>query len=113
MSGRRIREWPRLVTAVSVLAVLLVAIGVLVASAASGSTTPRPRIVAARSPSVSRVALSSDAAQIARLRTELGTQATQLRQLRSELGRARAGAGCWERKARHPRKTRALRCPTS
>ena len=112
MMGRRLREWPRLVAAVAVAAVLLVLIGVVVASASSGGTKTVSAKPAASVRVTSRSAASAaDKQQIARLRTEIKKQSTELAATRHALGVSQARTRCWRTKARHPKKQRHLHCP--
>jgi negative regulator of sigma E activity len=94
---RRVREWPRLIAAVALLAAVLVLIGVVVASAASSggggnttttavaTTTPRPE-----APKSDQGVLKSQAAQITRLRATNATQKAQIATLEQQLKRERA-----------------------
>lgn len=119
MMGRRVREWPRLVAAVSVAAVLLVLIGVVVASASSGGTktvTAKPAAAVSTAPKPASGASKADKAdkadkqQIASLQAQLKHQSTELTATRHALGASQAKASCWRTKARHPKKARALHC---
>jgi septal ring factor EnvC (AmiA/AmiB activator) len=122
MMGRRVREWPRLVAAVSVAAVLLVLIGVVVASASSGGTktvTAKPAAAVSTAPKPASGASKADKAdkadradkqQIASLQAQLKHQSTELTATRHALGASQAKASCWRTKARHPKKERALHC---
>jgi hypothetical protein len=112
MMGRRVREWPRLVAAVSVAAVLLVLIGVVVASASSGGTktvTAKPAAAVSTAPKPAG-ASNADKQEIAKLQTEVKHQSTELTVTRHALGASQAKASCWRTKARHPKKERALHC---
>jgi negative regulator of sigma E activity len=99
---RRVREWPRLIAAVALLAAVLVLIGVVVASAASsgggGNTTTKP---AASTPLLKApksdqaapandAALRSQAAEITRLRASNASQKAQIATLEQQLKRERA-----------------------
>jgi septal ring factor EnvC (AmiA/AmiB activator) len=112
MMGRRVREWPRLVAAVSVAAVLLVLIGVVVASASSGGTktvTAKPAAAVSTAPKPATKS-NADKQQIASLQAQLKHQSTELAAARHALGASQAKASCWRAKARHPKKARALHC---
>jgi len=112
MMGRRVREWPRLVAAVSVAAVLLVLIGVVVASASSGGTktvTAKPAAAVSAAPKTAAKS-NADKQQIARLQAQLKHQSTELAAARHALAASQAKASCWRTKARHPKKERALHC---
>jgi hypothetical protein len=111
MMGRRLREWPRLVAAVSVAAVLLVLIGVVVASASSGGTkTVSAKPAAAVSSAPKAAASTADKQQIARLQAQLKRQSTELAATRRALAASQARARCWRTKARHPKKERTVHC---
>jgi hypothetical protein len=111
MMGRRLREWPRLVAAVAVAAVLLVLIGVVVASASSGGTkTVSAKPAAAVRSAPKPVSSTADKQQIARLQGQLKRQSTELAASRHALGTSQARARCWRTKARHPKKERTLHC---
>ena len=116
MMGRRVREWPRLVAAVSVAAVLLVLIGVVVASASSGGTktvTAKPAAAVSTAPKAASGGSKADKAdkqQIASLQAQLKHQSTELTATRHALRASQAKASCWRTKARHPKKERALHC---
>src|SRR5207244_1777659 len=111
MMGRRLREWPRLVAAVSVAAVLLVLIGVVVASASSGGTkTVSAKPAAAVSSAPKPAASTAAKQQIARLQAQLKRQSTELAAARHALGASQDRARCWRTKARHPKKERTLHC---
>src|SRR5690349_21430641 len=112
MMGRRVREWPRLVAAVSVAAVLLVLIGVVVASASSGGTktvSAKPAAAVSSAPKPA-AASNADKQQIAQLQAQLKHQSTELAATRHALGASQARARCWRIKARHPKKERTLHC---
>jgi hypothetical protein len=111
MTTRRLREWPRMIAAVTVVAVLLVLVGVLVASTGSGATrtvSAKPAAAVARAAPPSR----AQKHEIAELQARLKRQSAELAAARSALGASRARTRCWRSKARHPRKERAVRCPT-
>jgi septal ring factor EnvC (AmiA/AmiB activator) len=111
MMGRRVREWPRLAAAVAVAAVLLVLIGVVVASASSGPTkTVTAKPAAAVSAAPKAAASTADKQQIASLQAQLKRQSTELAATRHALGASQARARCWHAKARHPKKERTLHC---
>jgi Skp family chaperone for outer membrane proteins len=111
--GRRVREWPRLVAAVAVAAVLLVLIGVVVASAGSGGTKTVSAKPAAAVTSAPRPAASNaDKQQVAKLRSELRRQSAELTAARKALSASKARTRCWRTKARHPKKERTVQCPT-
>ena len=112
MMGRRVREWPRLVAAVSVAAVLLVLIGVVVASASSGGTktvTAKPAAAVSSTPKPAAKS-NADKQQIASLQVQLKHQSTELTAARRALEASQAKASCWRTKARHPKKERTLHC---
>ena len=112
MMGRRVREWPRLVAAVSVAAVLLVLVGVVVASASSGGTktvTAKPAAAVSAAPKPAAKS-NADKQQIASLQAQLKHQSTELAAARHALGASQARASCWRTKARHPTKERTLHC---
>jgi hypothetical protein len=110
--ARRLREWPRATAAVAVLAVGLVLIGVLVASTGSGgSARAASRSQPAHAAATNAPAGAAGKAQLARLQYRL-TQATdQLAATRSALTASQAAVQCWQGKAHHPRKERAVTCP--
>ena len=113
MMRRRVREWPRLVAAVSVAAVLLVLIGVVVASASSGGTktvSAKPAAAVSAAPKPAAGVSKADKQQIATLQTQLKHQSTELAATRRALGASQAKANCWRTKARHPKKERTLHC---
>jgi hypothetical protein len=98
------------VAAGGLAAAILVLAGVVVAIAASGSSSPpRPRTTTVTDQRQART-LRSDGEQIATLRATLSRQGTRLAALAASLRAAQAAGGCWQRKALHPRKTRALHC---
>ena len=113
MSGRRLREWPRLIAAASVTAVLLVVIGFAVAasSSSSGSTktvSAKPAaVVQAKSPTS-----GAQTRQVAELQRQLRSQSAQLSKTRSELAASQVRTHCWRGKARHPKKQRGVHCPS-
>jgi hypothetical protein len=115
--ARRLREWPRATVAVVVLAIGLVLIGVLVASTGSGGAAH----AASRSqPAHSESSASASAAgrsavaargTINRLQASLRRDSDQLAAARSALATSQAATRCWQGKAHHPRKERAVQCP--
>jgi len=113
---RRLREWPRATVAVAVLAVGLVLIGVLLASTGSGGSARAaaqpPAARGAAAGSTSARALSVDRATIARLKKSLTQESSQVASARSALTASEAESQCWQGKARHPRKERAVKCET-
>lgn len=94
----RLREWPRLVAAGVALAVILVLVGVLVASAASGGGT-RPVRVAAVSPA------PANSAKVGQLRHQLSADQQTIASLRASLARTHAQL----RRARHTARVDARR----
>lgn len=120
MSSRnRLREWPRLLIAVGALAVLLVLLGVVVASASTGNGQPAQ--VRHLRATVSRQAgrLRADSATITRLRAQLTADRARLAQRRgtttattpsAALVKARRAARCWKNKALHPKKAKKRTC---
>jgi hypothetical protein len=96
-----------------VAAVLLVLIGVVVASASSGGTktvSARPAAAVTVKAKPTAGASKADKQQIATLQTQLKHQSTQLAATRHALGASQASANCWRTKARHPKKERSLHC---
>jgi hypothetical protein len=110
--ARRLREWPRATAAVAVLAIGLVLVGVLVASAGSGGSAR-----AASAPQVAHgpAATSAGAARatITRLQASLKHESDQLAAARGALSASQAATRCWQGKAHHPRKERAVQCPAA
>jgi parvulin-like peptidyl-prolyl isomerase len=112
MSGRHLREWPRLIAAAVVTAVLLVVIGFAVASTSSSSggsktvTAKRAAVVQAKS-----TTSGAQARQVSQLQSKLRSQSAQLAKARSELVASQARTHCWRGKARHPKKQRGIHCP--
>lgn len=113
MSGRRLREWPRLIAAASVTAVLLLVIGFAVAStsSSSGSTktvSAKPAaVVQAKSPTS-----GAQARQVAELQRQVRSQSGELAKARRELAASQVRTHCWRGKARHPKKQRGVHCAT-
>jgi negative regulator of sigma E activity len=93
---RRVREWPRLIVAVALLAAVLVLIGVVVASAASsgggGSSTTNAAASTPllKTPKSDEGVLKSQATTITRLRAANATQRAQIATLEQQLKRERA-----------------------
>ena len=129
MIARRVREWPRATVAVALLAVGLVLIGVLLASTGSGgsaraasapskvSHTPAAGSAAPGALNAERATKApapglADKAQIIRLQKSLTQESGQLAAARSALAASQADVSCWQGKARHPRKERAVKCGT-
>jgi type VI protein secretion system component VasK len=117
MITRRVREWPRATAAVSVLAIGLILLGVLVAS--TGSSSPAhaaspPPVNRGQAAAQAKASPSASAAHatIARLQKSLTQESGQLTAARSALAASRADIQCWQGKARHPRKERAVKCGT-
>ena len=128
MTGRRLRESPRVVVATVLVGGLLVLIGILVASTTAGGTahtsSPAARPAAgpveakATTPAAAQAtasaqqaaALRTDQATIARLRASLHSQGDQLSSATARVRAAQADARCWHQKVIHPIKTRGLRC---
>jgi hypothetical protein len=113
MTARRVREWPRLITAVGVLAIVLVLVGVLVASASAGGTNQSSTINALRRTNASQsTQLSGDATKLRGLRASLSAETGRLASARTALAASRSAAQCWQRKAGHPKRERGLVCPS-
>jgi Ni/Co efflux regulator RcnB len=118
MMGRRVREWPRLVAAVAVVAVALVLIGVVVASASSGGTktvSAKQTAVVTRAPQAATpkpAASDADKQRIANLQAQIKRQSTELTATRHALSTSIARTHCWRNKARNPEKERTVRCST-
>jgi hypothetical protein len=96
-----------------VAAVLLVLIGVVVASASSGGTktvSAKPAAAVSAAPRPAAGASKADKQQIATLQTRLKHQSTELAATRRALGASQTKANCWRTKARHPKKERTLHC---
>jgi cell shape-determining protein MreC len=93
---RRVREWPRLIVAVALLAAVLVLIGVVVASAASSSGGGNTTTNAATStpllkaPKSDQGVLKRQVAEITRLRATDAALKGQIATLQQRLKRERA-----------------------
>jgi hypothetical protein len=113
MSGRHLREWPRLIAAAVVAAVLLVVIGFAVAStssSSSGSKTVSAKPAAVVGPAKSPTS-GAQAREVSQLQSKLRSQSAQLATARHELVASQARTHCWRGKARHPKKQRGIHCP--
>lgn len=115
MITRRVREWPRATAAVTVLAIGLILLGVLVASAGSGGSAhaaSKPPASHPQAPaSGAGPSASASRATIARLQASLKHESDQLATARSALTASQTATRCWQGKAHHPRKERAVQCP--
>lgn len=115
MITRRLREWPRATVAVSVLALGLILLGVLVASAGSGGAAHAASKPPATHPTASGSATGSSPsaarATITRLQASLKHESDQLAAAHGELVASQAATRCWQGKAHHPRKEHAVQCP--
>ncbi len=111
MTARRLREWPRVTIAVVGLAVLLVAVGVLAASASSGTATRKAAPVI-RTVTVSQTVtgVPTDAATISKLSAKLSVETAQLSSTRAALRTMHARARCWRARALHLKHQRAAGC---
>jgi negative regulator of sigma E activity len=110
MSGRQLREWPRLIAASVVAAVLLVVIGFAVASTSGGSKTVSAKPAAVVQPAKSPTS-GAQAREVSQLQSKLRSQSAQLATARGELVASQARTHCWRGKARHPKKQRGIHCP--
>jgi hypothetical protein len=113
MSGRHLREWPRLIAAATVAAVLLVVIGFAVASTSSSSSgtktvSAKPAAVVQPKPSTS----AAQTKQVTLLQSRLRSQSAELTKAHTALTASKARTQCWRGKARHPKKQHAVHCPT-
>lgn len=123
MTGRRLRESPRMVAASVLVGVLLILIGILAASTTAGGTahtpapakpaaavTPAPAAAPSQASAQQAAALRSDQATIAQLRASLRSQGAQLSGAAAREHSAQANARCWHQKLIHPIKTRTMHC---
>ncbi len=113
MTARRLREWPRLVVAVALFAIVLVLVGVVVASASSGGSSNG----SAQTSRALRGAESTQSARLrgddqarARLQLALTRASAAVTAARTQLRASRAAARCWRAKASHPKRERQLHC---
>lgn len=116
MITRRVREWPRATAAVAVLAIGLILLGVLVASGGSGgaahaASSPPAATHPQGSASGAGSSGSASRATITRLQASLKHESNQLAAVQGELTASQAATRCWQGKAHHPRKERAVQCP--
>jgi hypothetical protein len=112
MTARRVREWPRLVGAMALVAVVLVLVGVLVASASAGGTNQSGTISSLRVANASQVTqLTHDKAMLAGLNASLRAEAGRLAVARQSLAASQSATQCWMAKAHHPRREKAVVCP--
>lgn len=120
MTARRIREWPRVVAAVLVVAVLLVVIGVVAASASSGgssrgssrgSSNAGATLAALRDRNSRQSAvLKHDERTLASVQAQLAATSATLSKTQSQLARARARVRCWRQVALHRANETAAKC---
>jgi hypothetical protein len=129
VTARRLREWPRLTAAVVVLAVVLVLVGVLVASAGgssgssgasagSGGSAASAKLAAIQHSHAAQLAglrsantqLSAQRRQITALQARLANRTQQLSVLARRAARSRIDARCWHARALHPAGFRVSRC---
>jgi hypothetical protein len=110
IARNRIREWPRLLVAAVALAVLLVFIGVVVASASTGGGKSQQATInhLRLADGTQATRLAADAKQISTLKSQLAAAASarvvaattaEKARLRGE----RRVANCWRAKALHPK----------
>ncbi|HTX07918.1 MAG TPA: hypothetical protein VME22_04850 [Solirubrobacteraceae bacterium] len=112
MTARRVREWPRLIGALVVLAAVLVLVGVLVASASAGGTNQSGTVSSLRAANASQASqLTRDKGMLAGLNASLSTETGRLAVARRSLTASQSATQCWMTKARHPRREKALVCP--
>jgi type II secretory pathway pseudopilin PulG len=113
MTAQRLREWPRLIAAIGVLAIVLVLVGVLVASASAGGTNQSGTINSLRRVNATQSArLTGDARRLATLRASLTAETGRLATARTELATSQSVAQCWQGKARHPKREKGIVCPS-
>lgn len=126
-SRRPIRESPRLLAAGVVLAICLVAVGVLIGLAVSGggssSPTASPASVRARQPAAATISqlrhtVAADAAtlrtqhaRVTYLQTRLRLSQHQTARKIAALHRSRRAARCWRARALHPGQPKPATCP--
>jgi hypothetical protein len=114
MTARRAREWPRLVAALVAAAVVLVLVGVLVASASAGGTSQSGNVNSLRAANASQaIQLKRDQRMLAALRANVSAESHQLATARQSLADSQSVVQCWKTKARHPKRERALVCASS
>jgi Tfp pilus assembly protein PilV len=112
MTARRVREWPRLVGALVLIAAVLVLVGVLVASASAGGTNQSGTVSSLRAVNASQATqLTREKAMLAGLNASLRAETGRVAAARQSLAASQSAIQCWMAKAHHPRREKAVVCP--